>query len=94
MVEVKKKLMLVPNHKILGRNLLEIFYRALKAKTKIVADTITDGAFMTIRWELAVEILDQISNTNREAKRGAGTYAIGASSKQRIIDDTVAQEIT
>ena len=80
----KKKLQNVPNHRMSGRSLLEIFYRALNSKTKAVADTITSGAFMSLRWEQASEILDYITKTNRgwhtrEADTPVGAYAIGAS---------------
>lgn len=86
------------NHHILGGYFLEIFYRASNIYTKSTKDTITNKAFMSLHSELDTKILDQVSNTNqgqstREAKKGDGTYVIGAFSKQRIIDDKVAQEI-
>ena len=81
-----------------GRNLLEIFYRALNVNTKAVADTITGGAFMSLRWDQASEILDRVTKTNRgwhtrEEDTPAGTYAIGASAAQRALDEFVAQEV-
>ena len=81
-----------------GRNLLEIFYRELNANTKVVLDTITGKAFMILRWEQASDILDCITKTNRgwhtrEADRPAETYSIGVSVKQKMLDDTVAQEV-
>lgn len=53
---------------------------------------------MILRQQLAIEILDQFSNTNRgwqirEADRGTGTYAIGNCSEKRALDYTVAQEV-
>lgn len=50
--------MTMPNHRILGRTLLKIFYRALKENTKVGVDTITGKDFMILHWELTVEILD------------------------------------
>lgn len=72
---------MVPYHQILGSNLLEILYRSLNISFKGVADTIFRGALMYLCWDMAKEILDEISvayrgwNT-REANRGVGTYAI------------------
>lgn len=42
----KKKLQNVPNHGIMIRNLIRIFYRDLYGNTKAVTYTITGGAFM------------------------------------------------
>lgn len=77
--------MMVPNHWILGNILLEILYRALNANTRVVADTITAGKFLSLYWVLATKILDQIFNTNRgwktqEEERESNTYVIRASS--------------
>lgn len=76
-----KKFITVPNHIILGRNLLKIFHRSMNMSTKAVSDTITSWTFVSIRWELAMKILDQVSNTNqgcntREAKGGVGIYLL------------------
>lgn len=82
-------MMLVYNHKILGSNLLDIFYSFLNDNTKVFADNIIYGAFMILCWELTVEILDWVSKTNRrwhtrEEKRGVGTYAIGSSVRKEF----------
>lgn len=47
---------------------------------------------MSLRWELAIEILDRASNTNQgwhtwEKERKPNAYAITFSSEQRIIND-------
>lgn len=54
---------------------------------------------MCLHWEIALEVLDQISLTNQgwhtqEAERRTGIYAIRASNKNRVSDDTVAQEVS
>lgn len=54
---------------------------------------------MILCWKLAEKVLDQVSNTNRgwhnrEVDRGAGTYAIGDSSKQSDLNDTISQKVT
>lgn len=54
-LRLKKKLMTVLNHRILGKNLLEIFYGFLNVKTKVIAYIITGRAFMTLTWELAMK---------------------------------------
>lgn len=52
---------------------------------------------MSLYWELATEIIDQVSNTIRgcytqKEERGVGIYAISAFSEQKVIHDIVAQE--
>ena len=86
---------MVPNHKILGKTLVEIFYRALNVSSKVVENIIIGGAFMGLHWKVASEILHRVSVTNqgwnnREANRGSCTYAIGTSSEQRIVYNIVA----
>lgn len=49
-------------------------------------------------WEVAQDILDQSSITNRgqhtrKTERGIGTYAIRGASEYKIGDDLVAQEL-
>lgn len=61
----KNKLMMVPNHKIFGRNLVENFYHALNTISRAMEDAITGGSFMNLHWEAAADILDRISLTNR-----------------------------
>lgn len=66
----------MPNHMIIRRHLLDIFYKALNAK--VVADTITSDAFMSLRWEHAYEIVYQIKKINqrwntRETDNSFGT---------------------
>lgn len=56
------------------------------------------GAFINLCWEHASEILDQIMITNwgyhtQDTKRPESTYVIGASTKQRALDNSVAQEV-
>lgn len=53
---------------------------------------------MSLGWEHAMEIIDQITKTNcrwytLEADRVADTYAMGACGEQRDLDKTVAQEV-
>lgn len=88
---------MVPIHRIPRRNFLEIFYKVLNANTKFFSNTIIGEAFMSLCWEVAPKILEQIPLTNQwqhtwEAKRGTDTYAIGTSRKYKTIDNIVAQE--
>lgn len=67
-----------------GKNLLEIFYKAFNANTKVVSDTIIGWTLMSLHWEHASEILDSITKTNLEwhtweEDRLVGTYAIKSS---------------
>lgn len=76
----------VLNHKILGRNLLKIFYRSLNANNKVVIETNIGRTFTSFFCEVAKEILDQISKTNqgcntRDAESWASTYTIKASNE-------------
>ncbi|KAF3655859.1 putative serine/threonine-protein kinase TOR-like isoform X1 [Capsicum annuum] len=61
----KKKLSMVPHHRILGSNLLEIFYRSLYISSRVMADTIFGSALMRLRWDMDQEMLDEIFVTNR-----------------------------
>lgn len=51
-----KNLMNIPNHRITGRTLLELFYISLNDNNKAVVDTSTDEEFMSIHWKVAEEI--------------------------------------
>lgn len=46
-----KMLMNVSNYKIIGGNLLEIFYVVYYANTNILVDTNTSKAFMSLQWD-------------------------------------------
>lgn len=94
----KKKLSVVPNHRIRGSHLPEFFYRSLNESSRAMIDTISVGAFMRLRWEAAQEMLDDIAVTNRgwhtrDSERSGGTYAIGASNAHGAANDMVAQEV-
>lgn len=58
MVEVQEKLQNMPNHRIIGKNLIEIFFRALNANINVIEETITGEAFMGLRWEYVSKIFD------------------------------------
>lgn len=54
---------------------------------------------MSLLWEASLKILDLFSQTNRgcdtwEVETDVDNYTIGDSTKQRIIDDTKAQEVS
>lgn len=84
----------MPNHRILERNLLKRFYKALNANTKAISDTIFGGDFMSLHWELAIKILVHVSKTNwgmstYKVVRGANSYAISFYGELRALDNTV-----
>lgn len=60
----KKKLIMVPNKGILGKNLLIIFYTALNSNSKAMTNTISDRASVHFYWEKSYNMLDKISLTN------------------------------
>lgn len=62
----KKKLITISNHGLSKNSLLEIFYGDLNENIRVIVDTIIGGTFMSLCWKLAIEILDWVSNTNRE----------------------------
>lgn len=47
-LKFKKNLTSVPNNRIMRRNFLKIFNRALNVNTKIVDNTIIGGAFVSL----------------------------------------------
>lgn len=88
----------MPNNQISWRNFCEIFYRFLNTNTKVIVDTITCGVFISLHLEQAAEILNWVSKVNwgwhsKEKERGSGTYDISSFSKQRALDNIVAQEV-
>lgn len=61
-------------------------------------DIITSKAFISLRFEQAMKILDRITKTKsgwhtQEVERRASTYTIRVSSKQRSLDEIVTQEV-
>lgn len=86
------------NHRIPDYSLLEIFYRALDANAKTMADTITGGAFMKNSFEEATETLKRVTKTNRawhtrETKASRGTYAAGSTVDQMRMNEELRQEV-
>lgn len=54
----------VLNHRIIGTNFLEIFYRTLNVSTKAITNTILGGEFMSLCWYQIKEMLDRITKNN------------------------------
>lgn len=55
----KNKFMMVPNHRMLGRNFLLIFYHALNTSSKYVKNTIIGESFISLRWEATLKMLER-----------------------------------
>lgn len=55
---------MVPHHRILGFNLLEIFYRSLSVSSRVMAGIIFGDSLIGLRWEMAQLVLDKIFVTN------------------------------
>lgn len=81
-----------------SKNLLEIFYRALNDKTKVVEYTITNGVFVSLWWKHDFYIFDLITKTNRgcytcATDRSIDHYSIRASNEQWAPDEMMAQKV-
>ncbi|XP_055830785.1 uncharacterized protein LOC129899797 [Solanum dulcamara] len=65
-----KYLQSVPNHRITDESLLELFYHALDDNGKVIADTITGGAFLANTFQEAIERLDREDPSTKQPKKG------------------------
>lgn len=83
---LKKRLSTIPNHRISGTILLEVFYRALNISPRAKENTITRIAFMCLHWKVASEV--------REAESGAGAYSIRALDDHRGVDQSIVKKIS
>lgn len=61
----KNMLSMEPYHRIPRSNFMEIFYISINVSSRVMVYSISGGALMRLYWDIAQEMLYEISITNR-----------------------------